>query len=84
MTYKITIDESEKIALLSALIGREEIIKKEILSATEELNSDNSPDGETYWVDKLKGCSTDLSVTITLMNKIKTTPIHEIPNFDEE
>ena len=76
----------EKIALLSALWSRQDVINKEITEAIIEMATDSDIGGKEYWIDKLTDLGSDLNRIRLITDRVKQLSITAIepPASDEQ
>ena len=76
----------EKIALLSELWSRQDVINKEITEAVIEMATDADFGGKEYWVDKLADLGSDLNRIRLITDRVKQLSITAIepPASDEQ
>jgi hypothetical protein len=74
--------ENEKVAIIVALVSREEEIQREIIRSVREMNKDLDNGGKDYWTEKLMDLSVDLITTENLLLRVRS--LKPAPQISEE
>lgn len=74
--------ENEKVAIIVALVSREEELQREIIRSVREMNQDLDAGGKDYWTEKLMDLSVDLMTTENLLLRVRS--LKPAPQISEE